>query len=734
MSIYSIYQNEVLSFLQTLTIKFELFADIYAQRMLVDYGMTITDPKDNPYYQVLAGNYTDIHEKMYVVAVEDGSSVLFSKDLIHTHPRTFSQYRIGTVEYDTLCQTYPNQTALIKSMVYPATSLEDVINLPNLSIVAGDFDILHVNEKESIRQAIISALNHIETRWYVADYIHEDLYPGTFMSMVWLHLYQVIMEQRIRNIRTPQVHPYHIWEHLFSKGIKDYRDILTNKQALFLYRNISYLLQNKGKKGNLEILAQNILKELHVNLVSKTILLQTETQAENCTLVPEFISEDTVNLGTAEVMDESAYEDMARILRRIREVDLYPDLNEDHISDTEDRFGKTELNIIPTRLFELQKATLNTRYQQLLLKFLLENFVYRYSKGMLGYKVTLTDPNVNMTIELSIADALLLMQYAHYREFGESIETIPRQFLIKNVFKPSKPTGSDVPSTVVFEDSTYLMKSIVDVTKVLSETVWTDYPSTTPEAFANHLALQFEVYIKHVEYLRKSGNMIYHRAFSKFRQCLMVNELVDLNLTDKNNYSEWIASNEEVRTIITAYEKLPSSQEMFAQLCNQILMVIIPMHHELFNKYTCYNADRNKIYDSLKQLFVHLSSYKLTFLETDRDQLNYIINNHMTIGCTYIGVKQTASIPTFGMDLDKSLRDIDVVTSLQILDGVNLNDRTDELGYLTAIEVVEKLERGKGVLESLSAPFFGSDLVDISGETVYTTPLSIGNEVTLLEE
>ena len=86
-------------------------------------------------------------------------------------------------------------------------------------------------------------LDHIYNRWYIKDYDYEDTYPLAFMGIIYALLPQVLLTQRLLNLRTDNVHSLHIWEYLASKGLGEYESILSNKQSRFLYKNINYNCQ-----------------------------------------------------------------------------------------------------------------------------------------------------------------------------------------------------------------------------------------------------------------------------------------------------------------------------------------------------------------------------------------------------------------------------------------------------------------------------------------------------------
>ena len=189
------------------------------------------------------------------------------------------------------------------------------------------------------------------------------------MGIIYALLPQVLLTQRLLNLRTDNVHSLHIWEYLASKGLGEYESILSNKQARFLYKNINYIYRNKGKKSNIEILSENLLRDLHVTLVGKTIAQESSNALLSCTTVPEFLNDDIIINGTNEQIDESTKETMENILSRMYDEGYYPDFNKKIDLTTtnsdymEDKFSRANTNVLDTRLLEFKKAILNVKTQ-----------------------------------------------------------------------------------------------------------------------------------------------------------------------------------------------------------------------------------------------------------------------------------------------------------------------------------------------------------------------------------
>lgn len=728
---YKIYRKEILNFLQTVSIKFDLFADMMEDRLRKEKGIVINSQYENPYYQNLCGQYSIFDTPIYITTIETGEEVLFDVNLKDTYPKTAALYKIPSQEFDILCQLYPNQIGLIKSIIYPAKNLSTVINASNLSVVAGDPTLLHNNERESLLTTLDRTLDYILERWYIADYIYEETYPVAFMGIVWAILPQALLAQRIANLRTNNVHPMHIWEYLATKGLKDYRDILNDKQSLFLYKNINYILQNKGKKATLELLADNLLKDLQVSLVGKTILQQTTTRKEDCITVPEFLSEDIVKFDTSEQLEETAAESLSQIIYRISNEGYYPDVNADMIVEKEVRFGETEFNIIPTRLLELQKAVLNTPYEKVLVKFLFDSLIMYYAKNKLNYEIKFVDPNLNLPVTLSIGDTLALFQYVHYKEVGIEVTPSPIIHTISTAYVLNKPTLESFPKYFQFEDTKFLLTTIVDTESVLNDIPFSNNTTYfTQESFLTHLGLQFKTLIKHIETIRTSGNMTYIRALDYlYKESLLEEDIYTIELIPFDNYQTWISSNEQINSLISGYDRLPNSKLYYKQLCDILINLLLPTVNDLFRTYTGFNQDHSIFYNKLKKLFIQLCSYRLTFLETDRSTLSFITTPHMVIGNIDGLHTDVSSLPIPELSIVSSSTDSHLI-DLTVFDGVTVQEMYTDI---TDSNYIKHGEDFTQIESNTSDIIFTEDLITIKGfddiEDTSVTSLSTGSSV-----
>ena len=215
-----------------------------------------------------------------IYSFDTRKKVPFTSKLINSseHRKTRATYRIPSTYYDKLIQEYPDEKDIIKNVLYPINcSLSDAYAAENYTILGCDLSQLEENERTSLYIAMQDKLNVIKRRWDVDAFVYEELYALSMQAKIWSILLAELFKQRLMNIRTSEVHSYHLWNYLESKGIGDYSDVLTKKQALFLYKNYPWIHRHRGSDHNLVLLTQKLLNEHHLTTHDKVSLQQTDT-------------------------------------------------------------------------------------------------------------------------------------------------------------------------------------------------------------------------------------------------------------------------------------------------------------------------------------------------------------------------------------------------------------------------------------------------------------------------
>lgn len=614
------YRKEIFDFLRTLTIKFEHFAYVMGETYMSLHGLEDPHGEWNPYYLNLAGEYAPDDTRMEIYSVETGELVPFDKNLKYNYPKTAAIYKVTNEEYKTLEERYPENVGLIRTITYPIKDIQTAIEAPNLTLLAYDDSMLELNERESLVNCVKEFLNQVRSRWYVEEYTYEDMYASTFWVLLYHKLFEVLMTQRFLNIKTPYVHSFHIWEYLKSKGLNDYRDVLTKNQSLWLYRNINYIQKNKGKNSNLVILAENLLQDVYVSLLYKD-MYQTvgDKWRDQLLSTPKFKS---FNIVTDEEIKVESFETLNHRLLELKyeNRDTY-----EFVDATENKLGQQPHNVLPTKYLEFKKEPINTSNERLMVNFFLDTLAYRFSRGDLGFECTLSDPVTNATFKTSVANIWALMYWSIYRSIGETPTRFPQYYTCHIAFRHTKPELSEIRNRVWYDGESTDITSLIDFVGMVNKLDWHEYPFSTQVQFISHLVTSLKALLLFNRTIENSSNRLYHAAMVDFFEDTQIHEKLNIHLGDESSYAEWRENYAVIDNIITTYEEDPDELVVnYEKLAVKCFDSLFPLDTEISENFIGTSRNLERIYTSIRDLFIQLGSYNVTYLETERDSYRYL--------------------------------------------------------------------------------------------------------------
>lgn len=607
------YYQEVFNFLSSLSIKFTPLADAVNEQVLNAGGsVDAASPESWKYYLNLTGQYHPIDTAMMVLSLDTQQSILFSPQTLTLHPKTAAAYVPGNPLYAALCAQYPNQVDLIKSIVYPVLTLETAISAPDFCILAYGSAILEADEYDTILQTIRSFLSYIQRRWYFSFFSYEPYYTWVFWGNLWQQLISIILTARILAIKTTQVHSWHIKQYLKSYGLDDYSDVLSRTQMLFLYRNLPYIIANRGKQSNLIILADYLLSGLGFGLYGRDIWQQTLDGAATCRLTPYLVPIAIPTTYVNALPAESA-ETVSQIEERLYAMGTEVDVDQTALAAMTTRLGTTHLNTLPTKLLELRPVATDLKFARVLNNFLLDSLVYAAIEGLYTTTVTVVEPITRTTLVLSVIDALILYSYCVFRSLLTTPTQLPTQYTIKTAFL-RQPT---LPTTLAFNGVIYPITDFTNVSNYLSTYAWPSTPATSPAEFSAILSTQFLAAINQIQISRFEEDTLTNLALRRLTESVTVRETLALPLpAGMTTYAEWMAAQTEpISTMIAALDAQPTPTASYTALSDLILSTLLPptKTFELYGNF----AFTGTTYSKFKQLFVQLCSYNVLFMDAD---------------------------------------------------------------------------------------------------------------------
>jgi len=278
-SVFELYRSQTYDLAQSLVIKYDDEAKRNNALIKASGGVIEDDPTQWRYYLNLYGKYHRSNTIMRVVSLDTQEEIELNKEVLITHVRTRLALQPGKPLYNSLLDKYPHQAVLLKGLTLPVDPYV-AAKAKNGTILNYRKDLVEPNEHHLIDR-LQQEVYGIFTRWHIDT--HFDY--GAVQSAAWLIPFVKALPELIFTLResvthSNQTHSYHVWRYLASRGRLDrYRRYLSNKQALWLYRELKYLLNFAGQTHTLEALIEHLLTPNGIKAFELSYLQSTEKGA-----------------------------------------------------------------------------------------------------------------------------------------------------------------------------------------------------------------------------------------------------------------------------------------------------------------------------------------------------------------------------------------------------------------------------------------------------------------------
>lgn len=737
MLLWTLYYQEVQNFLKSLTITNKGMAATYETQTLTRFGADTLYPQANPYYARLCGNYTDQDEMIYVVSLDTGATIPFTKETLAAHARTKAYYHFTGNGYPILCRTYPEKVDLIKAIVCPVQvkselwnieseeylhfcgeyvldeegeysendpvmtivhpqtggtveftkatldaayldddnvshTLREIYRLPsqayfdlltryptradlihgiinpmspvdqlvsedNLTLVSYDLTVLQTREAQSILDAVQRALLYLRNRWYVSEYQYEEYYNTAFWALLWYTMHLTVYAQRMKNLRTPQVHPLHMWEYLGSFGLnEEYNEGLTEEQAWFLYKNLAYLMKHKGTQGALLKLVNGLLTSLNTTLKTKHLLLNATSYPTTVKAIPELLSRNFGAVTTPMEDYVHGVETIADTIKREHELGLEPSDDEEIIAKQTQQLQRAPVTWLPTKLIEVQKIDRNDNETYPYYEFALHSAIYWWNAGLLTGSVSVSLASMDVVQTFTYGEILAILHYLTGGTISGTTYTpptlIPTVFNLRAVLKRPAPSSmtdvinidglGELPITEIL-DVPALLDAIPNVTRDTSVPMVLDTPEDLIARLDEHYTALYSWFIQ----IRDSADAPFHIAMNRFMfNVLDVGALSGVELVDGyTTYAQWMAGAPAINGVIVEYG---ATEEKRATLLAALLDAAFPVDK---SQYAGGYSMSLKQYVLMRSLFTRLCSYNVAFLNTEIRDISHITLKPITV-------------------------------------------------------------------------------------------------------
>jgi hypothetical protein len=594
---------------------------------LLDKGYAIdeSDPSTWKYYLNLNGKYHESDTVMKILSLDTQQEIEFRKSIINSHPRTRAAYRPGLPLYNDLISLYPGQSDLIKNILFPVNDIAEAITANDLTILAYGTGYLEIDELPKIIRDIELFLTYAGQRWYHTFLTYEPYYPPVFWGTLWQVLFACICDSRVQNMRTSYVHSYHVWDYLTSHGIGNYKDILTRKQSMFLYRNIRYITERRGRNDNLILLVNELLGELSVGMVGKTLYQQTFDNVETCIWTPEFVSEP-IETRYSDSVPQQPPQTTFDITNRLKSLGYEIDGSFEYVQARTKDLQATSSNRLPTKLLEIQPVVINRQYSALLRSFMNDTLIYTVNNNRYDFESVIVDEFTGITLRLQPKDVLIFSYYCFYKSLEQEPEYIPVQYTpLVGAYSYNK-TYEDIPKTFTFNgNSLQYMSNVLDRETFFLNASPQEVAYSTIDFFMTELSTSFNALILQLQFLRTRSMLTDLVGTKTAIFSLLENQHYMLNLSHHTLYSQWVSDPGigEVASLISGYDNSVNKKNLYAELSQTLIATLMPETHPSIRAYLDADEDRAS-YNRIKELFTQLCSYTVLFLDTERDKRRWL--------------------------------------------------------------------------------------------------------------
>ncbi|WP_257292817.1 hypothetical protein [Endozoicomonas sp. ONNA1] len=440
-SVYNLYIKDVIQLSRSLVIKSEETAQAINDSLQVAYGTVIDEmhPETWKYYLNLNGQYhaADL-PYIRITSLDTLEEIDFTKENMEIHRTTFREYAVGNQAYTALVAKYPDEEDLIRGVVAPI-DIDRAINADNHTVLGWTDSLIEATETNLIPQ-LQSWINGFQNKHNTAAYsAADDLYVAANLGLMYLYIPNTILNIRLNNCKTPQVHSFHLWTYLRSNGnLDNYRGQLDDYQALYLYRNIRWIMNNAGKQSTFESLVRVFLSRRNLSLFGFDIAHNLETMPE--TLYPDV---DIRRYRIDETLNSINFNETREVSDLLNNtVDLArdnPDVVAQALVDVPKSMQRAHSGRLPTKTLESELTEIG---DDVILSFddlLLNQWAFLASRDYYRGIVNIPILTTGVSIKLSPLDALTLYIYTLYKAIDIELVEIP-SLLVYDVRRIDLPT------------------------------------------------------------------------------------------------------------------------------------------------------------------------------------------------------------------------------------------------------------------------------------------------------
>jgi len=522
---YYAYVSDIIKLVRSFVIKSTQTINTINSYLAAGGDELSINPADWKYYRNIAGlpyvgttGYLN-DPNIQVYSLDTNELINFLPDIIIQHPITLTDLLTYGTSYNNLITQYPNQDMLIRGVLSPV-DIQTAIDADNYILLDYDPSFIGAGETRLISD-IQKWITNYTTRWDVVAYaVTDNLYTAAFLGILYQNLIPVIINIRLNNCKTPQVHEFHLWNYLSNYfDLGSYKNVIPYEQAYFLYRNIEYIVANAGLSSTLDFLNDNFAFPFGLQLYKYDIRQDIGQSLKTLD------NKDYKNLGNevkvnrypyntpTQVTDTTKFFTIPDLVDKLEsQASLNPQNIDIDVLKLEEALLHTPSTDIPTNVIEgsiIQNTTiaLVSRVSEQI-----HNWLYLAStnQNKIRYKYILKLPSEGIPdITLSAADAAVFLMYAASAYTGNKLIDIPTP-VVRDIMVHPQLTDQEILAII---ESRFVSGSILNTNPLVTWNRFQDLLSAQTYPHDMITLDQFNIYIDQIV-----SNKVQHRLLPTLEQ------------------------------------------------------------------------------------------------------------------------------------------------------------------------------------------------------------------------
>lgn len=426
---YKIYVSQVIALANSLVIKSIPSADAM-NKPLLEKGKPIpVDRNEWRYYMHLEGVMHPDDKPVEIMSLDTNEMVVLNKELLKTHKKTANVYRYNDKYIKRLQYDRVDMFHYCRGVFNPVTR-EVSIAAPTNTVLYYDPTLVEKQEMSLISD-IGRWVEMAHNRFMFEGYVDtNECYVLAFNNILNAMLPGIILNIRTNYANTEEAHSFHVNTYLEShQGLDRFLPYLTQKQKMFLYRNIRYIERNTGKKDIFdwlidELLTARSMPAVGYNLGQKVHIL------EDGELLPRTVAVvDNLNFREQVSGRDQEQLDLYTLIRKEYDLaPLNPEYDEIYFDDLQRKLALTQHPEQKTKLIEVTAIDPENNNPFLLIYDLFNEWVHTATIGFYDQSHEILNPQSGDVLRLTTREMLAMYLYAAFKGYSNVVIPFSNSF------------------------------------------------------------------------------------------------------------------------------------------------------------------------------------------------------------------------------------------------------------------------------------------------------------------